>query len=138
MSRRQYVCPNCGSVGRPIGFKRGATVVEAILWLVFTVPGLLGLILLALAFCGIVKVAGEANIPPGQEGIVGTVIGGAVLLQALLASLCVLYSLPGFLYSFARMTTKYEGCPFCEAPNMVPIDTPRGRQLLKQVDYGAK
>jgi hypothetical protein len=136
MSRRQYVCPNCGSVGRPMRFKGGATLAEAVLWLLFTVPGLLGLIVLMLAFFGVIKAVGEAKIPAGGEGIAaaGSVLGGAAVIYAIFATLCVLYALPGFLYSFARMTTKYEGCAFCEAPNMVPIDTPRGRQLMKQVD----
>jgi hypothetical protein len=140
-SRRQYVCPNCGSVGRPRLYNGPFRLSEIVLWLVFTVPGLAGFVILILTFFGFIKSVGAAAIPAGNEGAnegaavgAGLAIGGGMLLYVYFATACLIYALPGFLYSLARMTTKYSGCPYCEAPNMMPVDTPRGRQLLRQVD----
>jgi hypothetical protein len=42
------------------------------------------------------------------------------------------FFVPGLIYSIWRCTTRYWACPKCKAPNMVPLDTPRGQQLLKE------
>jgi hypothetical protein len=32
---------------------------------------------------------------------------------------------PGLLYTLWRLTTRYEACPCCGAPNMIPLDSPK-------------
>lgn len=38
----------------------------------------------------------------------------------------------GLIYSLWRLSTRYKGCPKCKVGAMIPLDTPRGRQL-KQI-----
>jgi len=45
-----------------------------------------------------------------------------------------LFFIPGLIYTIWRLTTRDWACPKCKAPNMIPFDTPRGQQLLKE--YG--
>lgn len=45
--------------------------------------------------------------------------------------LCLL--LPGMFYTAWRHGSRYEGCPKCGSHNMVPLDSPIGRELAK--DY---
>jgi hypothetical protein len=42
--------------------------------------------------------------------------------------LCFL--IPGLIYSVWRLTTRYQGCPACEAPNMIPAGSPKAQELL--------
>jgi hypothetical protein len=37
------------------------------------------------------------------------------------------------IYSLWRLTSKYQACPQCGTPNMIPEDTPRGRELLQKI-----
>mgnify|MGYP001197866600 CR=1 FL=1 len=46
--------------------------------------------------------------------------------------LCFL--LPGLLYSHWRGTNRPEVCPKCDATDMIPIDSPRAKKLIK--DFG--
>lgn len=46
--------------------------------------------------------------------------------------LWLLFIVPGLVYSIWRLTTKQEVCPECGAPNMVPPNSPRGKQLMAQ------
>jgi hypothetical protein len=48
--------------------------------------------------------------------------------------LWLFFFVPGLIYSIWRCTTRYWACPKCKAPNMVPLDTPRGQKLLEE--YG--
>lgn len=52
---------------------------------------------------------------------------GSILIELFLW-LCFL--VPGLIYSLWRLTSRYKACPKCKAPNMIPINTPRGRELL--------
>lgn len=47
--------------------------------------------------------------------------------------LWLFFIIPGLIYSIWRLTTKYKACPKCGATNMVPIDSPIGKKLLKEV-----
>lgn len=38
--------------------------------------------------------------------------------------------LPGVLYSLWRLTSRYEACPKCGAPNMLPLDSPIAKTAL--------
>ena len=44
--------------------------------------------------------------------------------------LCLI--LPGLIYSIWRLTSRDKVCPTCSAPGLVPVQTPRGQQLLAQ------
>ncbi|MDA8082322.1 MAG: YqaE/Pmp3 family membrane protein [Nitrospiraceae bacterium] len=39
---------------------------------------------------------------------------------------------PGLIYSIWRLTTKYNACPICQNPTMIPLSSPMGKQLLEQ------
>jgi hypothetical protein len=64
--------------------------------------------------CG--YVGGRASYTKGSLGM-------AVLLYLLMI-------LPGVLYSVWRLTSKYEGCPKCQAPQMIPADSPKATAAL--------
>lgn len=51
---------------------------------------------------------------------------GSILLELVLW-LCLI--LPGFIYSLWRLSSRYKACPMCKAPNMLPLNSPRGREL---------
>lgn len=46
--------------------------------------------------------------------------------------LWLLLLIPGIFYSIWRLTTKYDACPSCGAPNMVSVDSPRGKKLVQE------
>jgi hypothetical protein len=64
----------------------------------------------------------------GYVGFPGRVTPGSFLIE--LAAWC-LFIVPGILYSMWRISARYDACKKCGAPNMIPIDTPRGKQLVK-------
>jgi len=37
------------------------------------------------------------------------------------------------IYSVWRFTTRYHGCPICKNATMIPIETPMGQKLLKEL-----
>ena len=45
--------------------------------------------------------------------------------------LWILFIIPGVFYSIWRIASKYWGCRSCGSRDIVPIDSPRGRQILK-------
>lgn len=62
----------------------------------------------------------------GTIGRAKKVTRGSVLIEIILW-LCIL--LPGLLYSIWRMGSSTKVCRACGAPNMVPLNSPMGRQL---------
>ena len=44
------------------------------------------------------------------------------------------FLIPGIVYSVWRLTSRYWGCPRCGAANMIPLDSPRGRKLLEELN----
>jgi len=120
-----YVCTHCGSVGDRTPIDRGNSTTTVVLWALFTIPGLFGLAASAVGFVVNVR----------QEGV--PVAESTVFREiecVLLAIVCLIYALPGMLYFIATMTTRYEGCPHCESPHMIPCDTPHGRSLSEWAD----
>ncbi|HXK52976.1 hypothetical protein H6802_02905 [Candidatus Nomurabacteria bacterium] len=51
---------------------------------------------------------------------------GSFALELLL---WIVFLIPGVAYTIWRMTTTQEVCPKCKTPNMLPLDTPKGREL---------
>ncbi len=43
-----------------------------------------------------------------------------------------LFLAPGVLYSIWRLSTKQQVCPKCKMPNMIPADSPKGKELLQK------
>ena len=67
----------------------------------------------------------------GRDPLKGgtTVFQEMSILLVIIAAL--LYLLRESCTSIAKMTTGYTGCSACEAPHMIPIDSPRGQKLLE-------
>ncbi len=42
---------------------------------------------------------------------------------------CIL--VPGLIYSIWRLTSKYKACPACQSSHIIPLDSPRARQILE-------
>jgi hypothetical protein len=42
----------------------------------------------------------------------------------------LLFLLPGLIYSLWRLGTRYDGCAACGSRDLIPLDSPRARQLL--------
>lgn len=64
----------------------------------------------------------------GFQGKTKKVTRGSIEIELVLWLLLIL---PGVIYSIWRMTTKTEVCPKCKTPNMLPIDTPKGKDLAQ-------
>jgi hypothetical protein len=67
-----------------------------------------------------------------QCGYVGSskrITKGSILIEIVL---WLAFIIPGILYSLWRLTTRYDACPSCNAPNMIPVNSPKGRELLAQ------
>ncbi len=43
------------------------------------------------------------------------------------------FLVPGLLYSLWRLSTKEPVCRSCGTPGMIPVNTPRGRQLAAEL-----
>jgi hypothetical protein len=56
-----------------------------------------------------------------------TKIKGSILIELILW-LC--FIIPGLIYSIWRSGSRFKVCPSCKAPNMIPLDSPRAKQLL--------
>jgi hypothetical protein len=44
--------------------------------------------------------------------------------------------IPGAIYSVWRLSTRYEGCPSCLQPGMIPADSPLAVRALNALKYG--
>jgi predicted RNA-binding Zn-ribbon protein involved in translation (DUF1610 family) len=40
--------------------------------------------------------------------------------------------LPGLIYSIWRITSRHFICPTCGSPELIPVDSPRGKKLIKE------
>ena len=47
--------------------------------------------------------------------------------------LWLMFLLPGLIYSIWRHASRYEGCPQCQASNMIPLDSPMGKKLRQNL-----
>jgi hypothetical protein len=67
-----------------------------------------------------------------QCGYIGnpkTAIEGNGCLEIVL---WLLFIVPGLIYSIWRSTSRHKVCPKCKSPNLIPIDSPRGQQIMKE------
>lgn len=42
--------------------------------------------------------------------------------------------IPGLIYSIWRRSNRKQQCPSCNAPNMIPLGSPRAKQMLSTMD----
>lgn len=56
-----------------------------------------------------------------------TKIRGSILIEIILW-LCLI--IPGLIYSLWRSGSRYKVCPSCNATGMIPLGSPRAKQLL--------
>ncbi|MFH1622823.1 MAG: hypothetical protein ABIA97_06895 [Candidatus Omnitrophota bacterium] len=54
---------------------------------------------------------------------------GNILIEIFLWLLVIF---PGVIYSIWRLTSKYDACPKCNNPTMIPFDSPVGQKLSKE------
>lgn len=57
-------------------------------------------------------------------------IKGSVVVELFL---WFVFLLPGLIYSIWRLTTKSEICPKCKSTSMIPVDSPMGKKLLREI-----
>ena len=65
----------------------------------------------------------------GFRGKPKLVTKGSILIEIVLWLALII---PGLIYSIWRHTSRYMACPKCGADHMVPLDSPRGKILLKE------
>lgn len=65
----------------------------------------------------------------GYVGKQTTIVKGNIGVEILL---WLLFLLPGLIYSIWRSMSQYKACPKCKHSSMIPVDTPKGKQLLAE------
>lgn len=63
----------------------------------------------------------------GYEGKPKTKTKGSIGIEIILW-ICLI--IPGVIYSVWRLASRYSACPLCDAPNMIPADSPRAIEIL--------
>jgi hypothetical protein len=97
---------------------------SAVHWVIF------GIILFVL-----LKAAVPANTKPmicptcGGQGKPVAKVRGSFWIEAILW-LCLI--VPGVIYSIWRLGSRHMTCPHCQAAGVIPLDTPRGQELIKR------
>lgn len=84
------------------------------------------------------------SIPPLLRGKMicadcGSHVDGRRAIQgSFLIELClwIFMLLPGILYSIWRLTTRHRACEKCGSRNLVPADSPRGKDLAMRFNRG--
>jgi hypothetical protein len=67
----------------------------------------------------------------GFEGRPKRVIKGSIFVELIL---WIFLIIPGVIYSIWRLSSRYDACPKCAAPHMIPLDSPRGKKLIKEFE----
>ena len=62
----------------------------------------------------------------GTVGAPLTITKGSMSVEVLL---WLFFLLPGLFYSIWRLASRYEGCPTCKQPGMIPADSPKARAM---------
>jgi len=66
----------------------------------------------------------------GYIGKPKTVVRGSFLMEVVL---WLFFLVPGLIYSIWRLTGKEKVCPSCGQKGMIPLDSPRGQKLQKEL-----
>lgn len=64
----------------------------------------------------------------GHIGNPKTIVKGSFFIEIVL---WFFFLIPGLIYTIWRLTTKQKACPMCKNASMIPLNTPRGLELLK-------
>ena len=65
----------------------------------------------------------------GYQGKPKTITKGIIIVEL---GLWICFLLPGLIYSIWRLSSRYQGCPQCKAPNMVSLNSPIAQRMLHQ------
>jgi len=66
----------------------------------------------------------------GYIGKPKNVVEGSIFIEIIL---WLAFIIPGVVYSIWRETSgRKKICPKCRAPNMIPLDSPRGKRLIQE------
>ncbi len=65
----------------------------------------------------------------GYVGLPKKITKGSIIIELFLW-LCFLA--PGLIYSLWRLTSRHEACPKCKHDSMIPIDSPKGQEIMNQ------
>jgi len=65
----------------------------------------------------------------GYIGKTETAIKGNMGLELVL---WLLFIIPGLIYSVWRSSSRYQVCPKCKNPNMIPLDSPKAQKMVKE------
>ena len=60
----------------------------------------------------------------GYQGKPKTITKGSMGVEVILW-ICLI--VPGIIYSIWRLANRYQACPLCQSPNMIPINSPAAR-----------
>lgn len=66
----------------------------------------------------------------GYQGKAKRITKGSIILEIVL---WLMLLLPGLIYSIWRLASRYKGCPQCGAGHMIPVDSPKGRELVDEL-----
>lgn len=66
----------------------------------------------------------------GTMGKPKTITKGSFLVEIIL---WLFFLVPGLIYTLWRLTTKTRGCRSCGASTMVPLDSPLGQKLKREL-----
>jgi hypothetical protein len=64
----------------------------------------------------------------GVQGSLKSETKGSFLIEVIL---WLMFIVPGLIYSLWRLSTRRKVCGACGSPELVPLDSPRGKQLLR-------
>ena len=109
------ICTACGHVGVPERKVKGADEIERAIWIAAIVMTIL------YVPWGIYLQANRIHIPMIPKAM-------SLLTKVLLAS--------GVIYTVVRWLSAYTACPKCSHPAMIPLDSPRAREIVEK--YHAK
>lgn len=65
----------------------------------------------------------------GYVGNIKIITKGSLLIEIVLWLFLIF---PGLIYSIWRQTTKYNACPKCKNPSMIPSDSPKGQNIISE------
>ncbi len=64
----------------------------------------------------------------GSKGLAKKTTKGSLWIEVILW-LC--FFVPGIIYSIWRLVTRYPACKACGSPEIVPVESPKGKELVK-------
>jgi ribosomal protein S27AE len=66
----------------------------------------------------------------GYQGTPKSITKGSFLIELVL---WICFLIPGLIYSLWRVSSRTTGCPKCGAQHMIPLGSPKGQQLVREL-----